>query len=311
MDLENIKVEMDEIYPEPSVYIATVTTPMPTPSDNIVIVEETHPIQQVQSNLVQRNITIENTISNIVPKMVFIVPYRDRHSQYCFFKKHMKDILEDIPTDDYKIYFIHQCDTRGFNRGAMKNIGFLMVKEKYPKHYKDITLVFNDVDTMPLVKNIIKDYDTQHNVVKHFFGFTFALGGIFSIKAGDFEKINGFPCYWSWGYEDNEIQTRCKRNGIVIDRSNFSPMFHKDYLLLHDNIVRTANRKDFNNYLSKSNIGIGSIFGVKYTVNEEDQMVNVTSFETVNKYDASLDKTFDLRETNRPFSRRVVGMNFL
>ena len=138
----------------------------------------------------------------MAPSLIFIVPYRDREQQQIFFSNQMKIVLSDREPDTYKILYIHQTDNRSFNRGAMKNIGFLAVKTMYPTEYKDITLVFNDVDTMPYSTGFLK-YDTKQGVVKHFYGFKYALGGIVSITGGDFERINGFPNFWGWGHEDN------------------------------------------------------------------------------------------------------------
>jgi len=58
-----------------------------------------------------------------VPKRVFIIPYRDRKEQMYFFQKYSSLILDDILKDS-EIYFSHQYDSRPFNRGGMKNIGF-------------------------------------------------------------------------------------------------------------------------------------------------------------------------------------------
>jgi hypothetical protein len=85
------------------------------------------------------------------PKVVFIVPYRDREQQYHFFSRHMKYVLEDT---DHQIFYIHQKDDRNFNRGALKNIGFILMKQKYPD-YQNITFVFNDIDTTPYTKNFL------------------------------------------------------------------------------------------------------------------------------------------------------------
>ena len=86
-----------------------------------------------------------------IPRRVFIVPYRNRIQHKFFFSKYMSFILEN--DEDYEIYFTHQCDARTFNRGAVKDIGFIAIRNKYPQHYKDITFIFNDVDTIPFTKN--------------------------------------------------------------------------------------------------------------------------------------------------------------
>jgi hypothetical protein len=165
------------------------------------------------------------------PKYIFIIPYRDREQHLHFFNRQMKYVLEDIPKEDYEIYFLHQCDVRKFNRGAMKNIGFLAIRDKYPNDYKNITLVFNDIDTMPFEKNVL-NYKTVPGVIKHFYGYKFALGGIVSITGDDFEKMNGFPNFWAWGYEDNSLQNRATRLNFIIDRSQLpdveGEIYYKD-----------------------------------------------------------------------------------
>ena len=90
--------------------------------------------------------------------LAFVIPYRNREKELLFFNEHMKnEILNDMKENiDYVIYFIHQKDKRPFNRGAMKNIGFLIIKEKFPETYKSMTIIFNDIDTLPKKKKIIK-----------------------------------------------------------------------------------------------------------------------------------------------------------
>ena len=121
------------------------------------------------------------------PSVVFIIPYRDRDCHKHFFTQYMTDHILKNVSYSYKIFFAHQADSRKFNRGAMKNIGFIHTKQLYPDTYKDITFVFNDVDTIPHKADIL-DYPTKNGIVKHFYGFEFALGGIFSITGSDFEK---------------------------------------------------------------------------------------------------------------------------
>ena len=96
-----------------------------------------------------------------IPKKIFIVPYRNRAEHREFFIRYITNfVLQDIPTRDYEIYFSHQFDSRIFNRGAIKNIGFMAIREKYPNHYKHMTFIFHDIDIMPYDKNVVP-YDTK------------------------------------------------------------------------------------------------------------------------------------------------------
>jgi hypothetical protein len=246
-----------------------------------------------------------------IPKKVFIVPYRNRVQHKFFFSKYMSFILED--EDDYEIYFSHQCDARTFNRGATKDIGFLAVKAKYPNHYQNIDFVFNDVDTIPF--NKIFNYETTFGKVKHFYGFKYALGGIVVIKGADFERINGFPCFWGWGMEDNAMQKRCDAYGLQIDRSVFYNIGSPEILQLFDGISRIISKKDpWRGEHDTGVDGLRTISQLKYSIDEKSEnpgdnifthhnprifYINVQTFLTYIPFGSEEYYNYDLREPKR------------
>ena len=246
-----------------------------------------------------------------IPKRVFIVPYRNRIQHKFFFSKYMSFILEN--DEDYEIYFTHQCDARTFNRGAIKDIGFMAVKNKYPQHYKDITFIFNDVDTIPFTK--IFDYETSHGVVKHYYGFKYALGGIVVMKGADFEKTNGFPCFWGWGMEDNALQKRCDAVGLKIDRSVFYNIGSPEILQLFDGISRIISKKDPWRGENDNGVdGLRTISELKYTIDDKSEnpndniftvhnnkimFINVLTFITHIQFGSEEYYNYDLREPKR------------
>ncbi len=259
------EVEATNIIIERVVPITILTEPTET-------TETTEPTETTE--LTETTETTEPT----VPKIVFIIPYRDRSEHKEFFSVYMKHVLEDISKTDYEIYYVEQKDTLPFNRGAMKNIGFLAIKYKYPNHYKDISFVFNDIDTVPYSKNII-NYETTHGIVKHYYGFKFALGGIFSIKGCDYEMTNGFPNFWSWGGEDNYMQKRAQHAGLIIDRSCFFNILDKNILQLCDGIKRMICRKEAATVVNMSTmVGLITIRNLNYDF--KDEYINVYHFET-------------------------------
>tara|TARA_R110002074_G_scaffold2138_2_gene12533 strand:- start:661 stop:1518 length:858 start_codon:yes stop_codon:yes gene_type:complete len=212
-----------------------------------------------------------------IPKIIFIIPYRDREPQKIHFTIYINYILEDLPKNSYEIYFCHQNDNRKFNRGAIKNIGFIAMKEKYPDDYKNITFVFNDIDTIPNVKNII-NYETTLKTIKHFYGFRFALGGFFSIKGEDFEICNGFPNFWGWGLEDNIMQKRVLDNNMTINRSNFFPIGDINIHHSTDSPIRLINDRETSSQLTSTE-GIKDINKLIYNI--KNSIINVTYFETL------------------------------
>lgn len=249
--------------------------------------------------------------SDFMPKRIFIVPYRNRVQQKFFFCKYMSFILED--KDDYEIFFSHQCDARTFNRGAIKDIGFIAARNKYPEHYKDITFIFNDVDTIPFHK--IFDYETTHGVVKHYYGFKYTLGGIVVIKGSDFEKTNGFPCFWGWGMEDNVLQKRCDQIGLKTDRSVFYNIGSPEILQLFDGISRIISKKDpWRGQYDNGIDGLRTISNLLYTIddksdnpndniftvhNEKIKVINIKTFLTHIPFGSEEYYNYDLREPKR------------
>jgi hypothetical protein len=252
-------------------------------------------------------LVINPYIDKKIPKLLFIVPYRDREQQKHFFNRQMNYVLEDYGKENYEIFFAHQCDERDFNRGAMKNLGFIAMKEKYADNYNDITFVFNDVDTMPYTKNFL-NYETTHGNIKHFYGFNYTLGGIVSIKGSDFEKVNGFPNFWAWGYEDNMFQDRVLKNGLKIDRNQFYPLMDKNILQNKDGLERIVNRKEYDRFIGNTTDGIQTITDIVYEIH--DTNINITNFKTQVENDKTKNTKHDLRNKTHKFGR-VPRMNMI
>ena len=254
-------------------YIVVINNMTTTTSD-----EHTYPDPDTHPDTVL-DIIVSNV--NKTPKYVFIVPYRNREQHRVFFSTYIQKIMEDVPADDWMYYFVNQTDTRPFNRGGMKNIGFLAMKYRYPNDYKNMIFIFNDIDTLPYDKNVL-DFNTKHGIIKHYYGFKFALGGIFSITGEDFEKTSGFPNFWAWGGEDNLIHTRAIQVGIQIDRTVFFSIGDMNILQFADGLKRLICRDELATTLQADNIdGITTIKNLNYQIVDETHTIDVTTFDTL------------------------------
>jgi hypothetical protein len=172
--------------------------------------------------------------------LVIIAPYRDREAQKNTFIPHMKAFLEKkcIP---YTIIICEQSDDgRPFNRGAIRNIGFLEAKQHLENTYTNITYCFHDIDTIPLKDECIYEL-TDRNSIYHPYGVHTCLGGIIFLTSEAFLASNGYPNnYWGWGLEDVCVMARLQVYGLRIDRTNFEWL---DDCILYTKIPGVENTK--------------------------------------------------------------------
>ena len=143
-------------------------------------------------------------------KLGIIVPYRNRYSQLEKFLEKTKYYLENRDYN-YTIIIVEQDDASSFNRGMLCNIGFKeAIKQKCDY------VIFHDVDMLPKVV----DYsyaDIPLHLATQNLPFDSYFGGVTLFPVKVFKEINGFSnYYWGWGFEDDDLLYRCKKNNIKI-----------------------------------------------------------------------------------------------
>lgn len=204
---------------------------------------------------------IENFNSN--SNLLLIIPIRNR-------EEHLKELLPKITNIfkyqdiDYRVIIVEQSDKKKFNKGKINNVAFIEGSKLYPTHNN---ILFNDVDNYPFYNKTINYKEINLDKVRHYFGFTHCLGGMFMIHSKHFNKINGFSNeFWGWGGEDTDLQNRCEIKNIEIDRKNFIKRDdNKKLNIFNDDITETkvkdaANQK--NQKLKRDNL-------LKYKNNKE------------------------------------------
>lgn len=168
-----------------------------------------------------------------------VVPYRDREEHLRHFLPHIQDYMDEtgIP---YHIVIAEQAPGLAFNRGAMKNAGFLLGG---PSDYT----CFHDVDYLPLNA----DYSWTDNPMCLVLTGADALpvriegpsqpirldmtnffGAVVMIPDAQFRQVDGYSNdYWGWGYEDTDLLERFNTAGISCFRrpGAFSPLVHDSH----------------------------------------------------------------------------------
>ena len=108
-------------------------------------------------------------------------------------------------------------------------------------------------------------------------GLNIHLGGIFSITGADFEKIGGFPNFWTWGYEDNIIYNKANQSpGLMVDRSVFFKIFDHNIVHMTDSLKRTinVNQMNSNDPMVQVNNNVNSVVNINHTIIGNKIIVN-------------------------------------
>jgi len=156
-------------------------------------------------------------------------------------------------------------------------------------------------------------YNTGRNIINHFYGYKRALGGVFAIKAWDFEHLNGFPNIWTWGLEDNTILRRAEMFGKKVIRPQFIQIEkdNKNIIGLWHGWERLINPHiEHKMQADKGQDGVRSLYRIGMTpINIDDLFieVNITSFQTRESLNSPYVKgaiktdTRGVPRLNRPF----------
>jgi hypothetical protein len=148
-------------------------------------------------------------------RLAIIVPYRDRAEHLGRFLPHLESYFERDKLDraiEYSIHVVEQVGALPFNRGALLNAGFGIVRDSADY------FCFHDVDYLP----IWADYSYVRRPTRLVWhgldpqtDYRSFMGAVVAFNRADFERINGYSNdYWGWGYEDDDLRTRCQATGL-------------------------------------------------------------------------------------------------
>jgi len=150
-------------------------------------------------------------------RLAILVPYRDRAEHLARFLPHVVAYFERDKLDraiDYSIHIVEQLGDAPFNRGALLNAGFAIARDSADY------VCFHDVDYLPIWSDY--SYVTRPTrLVWHGLApstdYNAFLGAVVAFNCVDFERINGYSNdYWGWGYEDDDLRTRCQYAGLQL-----------------------------------------------------------------------------------------------
>jgi len=202
----------------------------------------------------------------MIARLKIVVPYRDREKQLRQFLPHIRDYFAGRGTP-YHIVIAEQAEGLPFNRGAIKNAGFLLGAES------DYTC-FHDIDYLPLeadyswtdspaglvwagAESIPIKASGQTQYIKPDMSKFF--GGAVLMPNALFQQVDGYSNqYWGWGYEDTDLVSRFQAANITVARrrGSFRPLRHDNEGYEADGFLNETAARNRALYLKKWQRGL-------------------------------------------------------
>ncbi|XP_072182091.1 beta-1,4-galactosyltransferase 4-like [Diadema setosum] len=167
-------------------------------------------------------------------KVAIVIPYRDRAEHLAILLRNLLQVLT-LQNLEFGIFVAEQANDGTFNRGLMKNIGYLEAT-----NFGDWDcVIFHDIDQVPM--RATASYGCE-NMPRHLcaypeeMGFKLMYGAIFGgvvgASAEQMRQSNGYSnVYWGWGGEDDDIRARLHKMKYKIYRDTtdgyFKTLQHK------------------------------------------------------------------------------------
>ena len=143
--------------------------------------------------------------------ITILIHYRNR-------KEHLDSYLRSIESYNthtpYEMIVVEQEEGKPFNRGLMKNIGFML------RNPESEYVIFNDDDYIP-TESMFLEYMKKTEVCRYLSAHHRCLGPVVGFHPKCFENTNGFPnVIFEWGVEDRILFYRTIHKGYNIKYEN-------------------------------------------------------------------------------------------
>ncbi|XP_046557921.1 beta-1,4-N-acetylgalactosaminyltransferase bre-4-like isoform X2 [Haliotis rubra] len=157
-------------------------------------------------------------------RLAIIIPYRDREVNLKILLNNLHRVLQKQQAE-YAIFVVEQENGTPFNRGMIKNIGYLEAKALC--HFDCFT--FHDVDLV--TESERNTYFCGEKALHHSQKLDFLdyrtwygnhFGGVVTFNKTYFSTINGYPnLFFMWGGEDDDLIHRLQKKQMPYEHSKY------------------------------------------------------------------------------------------